>query len=366
MTDLHPRGYAWPAPHAGDPLNGLPMDDVRWFAPNRYCTLPVPLLREAGLRISLEGNAPARLALAADGTNAVRGYEYAARHRVPLVVYLWDLPPWWLGQGRPDLIFFAAGRIRKLPRLIGGYAERPGFLSRNRYVARRALQVWAPSQQTLDDLLARFEVRAELVPFCYDSDRFQALPEETGGGDPDAAGERSGPMGTPPVILSVSRLVPQKNHATLLRAVAGLGRPARVRIIGHGPEAPALRRLARELGVSLDLAGGWTSDQAVVEAYRQAAVVVCPSRFEGLGLTPLEGLAMRRPVIVSDIPPHRQFVGDAARYFDPDDPATLARHLAAALDHPTSPSPPPHLATLSIQACAERFHRRIAGLLGGP
>jgi glycosyltransferase involved in cell wall biosynthesis len=342
------------------------VDDVRWFAPNRYCTLPVPLLREAGLRISLEGDAPARLALAADGTNAVRGYEYAVRHRVPLVLYVWDLPPWWLGQGRPDLIFFAAGRIRKLPRLIGGYAERPGFLSRNRYVARRALQVWAPSQQTVDDLLTRFEVRAELVPFCYDSDRFQAPPDETGGDGPETVGERTAlPPSEVPVILSVSRLVPQKNHATLLLAVARLGRPARVRIIGHGPEAPALRHLAQDLAVGLDLAGEWTTDEAVVEAYRQAAVVVCPSRFEGLGLTPLEALAMRRQVIVSDIPPHRQLVGDAARYFDPDDPATLARHLAAALDHPAAPPPPPHLAALSIRACAERFHRRLVGLLGG-
>ena len=59
------------------------MDDVRWFAPNRYCTLPVPLLRLGGLRIAIDGDQPARLALAADGQCAMAGFEYSLRHRTP-------------------------------------------------------------------------------------------------------------------------------------------------------------------------------------------------------------------------------------------------------------------------------------------
>src|SRR5205814_3833374 len=40
------------------------MDDVRWFAPNRFCTLVVPRLRDRGLVIALDGDRPARLAIA--------------------------------------------------------------------------------------------------------------------------------------------------------------------------------------------------------------------------------------------------------------------------------------------------------------
>ena len=330
------------------------MDDVRWFAPNRYCTLPVPLLRRAGLRVATDGAAPARLAIASDGKNAVEAFEYAARHRTPLVLYIWDLPPWWVGRGRPDLIFFAWGRIRRVPRIVGSYGRRAGFFSRIRYVARRALQVWVPSHQTQRDVGTRFEVSSEVVPFCYDSDRFRAAAQ-----DPTA------PRGSVPAILSISRLVPHKNHAIVLRAAARLSRPVTVRIIGQGPEAGPLRDLARHLGVELDLTDTWASDDDIVAAYRAATVVVSPSKFEGLGLTPLEGLALRRPVVASDIPPHREFAGDAVQYFGPDDEVILAERLAAILEHPTAPPPPPYLSRLSIEACAERFGTRITAILAG-
>src|SRR5688572_12398212 len=113
------------------------MADLRWFAPNRYCTLPVPVLRSAGLSISLEGNEPARLAVAADGQCAVEAYEYARRHRCALLLYLWDLPPWRLAGGKPDTVFELAGRIRRIPRLLGSYPERAGHYSRIRFVAQR-------------------------------------------------------------------------------------------------------------------------------------------------------------------------------------------------------------------------------------
>jgi hypothetical protein len=49
--------------------------DVRWFAPNRYCALPVPALRRAGLEIALDGEQPAGLALAADGASVMAAFE---------------------------------------------------------------------------------------------------------------------------------------------------------------------------------------------------------------------------------------------------------------------------------------------------
>src|SRR5437879_4680308 len=76
------------------------MDDVRWFAPNRFCTLVVPRLRDRGLVIALDGDRPARLAIAMDAQVAAEACRYAARHRCPLILYVWDLPPWWLGRGR--------------------------------------------------------------------------------------------------------------------------------------------------------------------------------------------------------------------------------------------------------------------------
>lgn len=337
------------------------MDDIRWFAPNRYCTLPVPTLRAAGLQVSLEGNEPARLAVAADGQCAVAAYEYSRRHRCPLLLYVWDLPPWRLEGGKPDRVFELGGRIRLIPRLLGRYPMRAGVYSRIRFVAERATQVWCPSENTVWDVHARFGIDSERVPFCYDSDRFNGVN-----------GERSAVSGGAPVLLSISRLVPHKNHAVILRAAARLDPRPTIHIIGRGTEVGNLRRLAAELGLRLDLGDNWVTDENIVAAYRAARVVVAPSRFEGFGLTPMEGLAMGLPVIASDIPPHREFAKSSVRYFPPDDDVALAAAVHAALTEPPVQPPgnlpssrrPPVLDALTIEACASRFLPRLERILG--
>ncbi len=334
------------------------MDDIRWFAPNHYCTLPVPALRESGLTVDLNHDAPARVAVAADGVCAVEAFEYAERHRCPLVLYLWDLPPWRLGRGYPDYVFMLGGRVRRIPRPGDRYPERAGYYSRLRFVARHADEVWCPSENTVRDVRSRCKVRADRVPFCYDSSRFR-----------DVTSHRSPATRSVVSLLSVSRLVPHKNHGVILRAAARLDPRPEVTIIGQGPEAAALRGLARELGVTLHLSDAWASDDDVVAAYRAASVVVCPSRFEGFGLTPLEGLAMGVPVVASDIPPHREFLGSAVRFFPPESDKELAAALHDALASPAVPSPssgtsqPAVLGSLTIEACAARFLPGLTRLL---
>lgn len=331
------------------------MDDLRWFAPNRYCTLPVEALRARGLRVALEGDRPARLAFAADNQTVVAGYEWSRRRRCPLVAYVWDLPPWRLGEGRPDFVFAALGKLRRIRRPAGGYVERAGYYSRIGWVARRARAVFCPSSNTVGDVRARFGVSAELVPFCYDSARFRPAPESAGAPPRD---------GGPPVLLSVSRLMPYKNHAAVIRAAALMPERPRVRLIGQGPEATRLRLLAAELGVPLDLSDVWVDNAGVLAAYRSADAVVAPSRFEGFGLTPIEALACGTPVAASDIPPHREFLGDRAEFAPLDDDAALAGAIRRALGRGRTPIAEPFPA-LTVEACAERIAGKVRAILEG-
>src|SRR3989442_9560710 len=106
------------------------MDDSRWFASNRYCALFVLGLRERGLEIALDGDRPAQLAIAMDAQFAAEAGRYAARHRCPLIHYVWDLPPWWLGPGRHDSVWLVAGPFGSLPPPGPPYAARRGVFSR--------------------------------------------------------------------------------------------------------------------------------------------------------------------------------------------------------------------------------------------
>lgn len=324
------------------------MDDVRWFASNSYTALVVPSLREHGLTVATEGDAPARLALAMSGLAAEAAWHFARRHGARLIVYLWDLPPVGTGSGRADPVWWVAGRFLRVPRPWGGYGRRRGYYSRLRYISARADAVWGASTLTCETIAQRFGVPAVRMPYCYDSTRFRVRPVEARRAEP-------------PVLLTVSRLRRHKNQAAVIEAAAKLERPVRVRLIGRGEEEGALAALARRLGVNCSIETS-ADDAAVDRAYHEASVAVCPSRFEGFGLTPIEAVASGVPVVASDIPPHREFVGKAARLVPPDDAPSLAAAIGAALDAP--PADPSLIAHLTIPAAAARFRSALGPFLG--
>lgn len=313
------------------------MDDLRWFASNAYTALVVPELRRLGLSIATDGDRPARIAFAMSGLAAETAWRFARDHGARLLIYIWDLPPQATGRGRPDPVWSLGGRFVRLPRPWGGYGRRRGYYSRLRYIALHADAVWAPSAFTAAAVAERFGVTPERVPYCYDSNRF--VPGTLA-------------RSFPPVLLTVSRLRRHKNQALVLHAAAALRRPVQVRLIGKGPEQTALEVLARRLGVACRVETT-ADDAAVTRAYREASVAVCPSLFEGFGLTPIEAVGSGVPVVASDIPPHREFVGSAARLFPPDDSAALAEAITAALDAPAAS--PALVEALTISAAARRF-----------
>jgi glycosyltransferase involved in cell wall biosynthesis len=321
------------------------MNDIRWFAPNGYAALLVPELQNRGVSIALEGSAPARLAFSMSATRALSAWRFARRHRCPLVLYIWDLPPKSTGSGSYDPVIPVGQYLLCLPRLSGGFARRRGYYSRLRYIASRAQEVWVPSSMTGEVVRTRFGIYPHLVPYCYDSRRFCRAP---------------GPKESPPTLLTVGRLQAHKNHAATIRAASRIGRTVQVRLIGRGPEQDRLARLARSLQVVCRIETA-IDDAGVVQAYRQASVAVCPSRFEGLGLTPIEAIASGTPVVASDIPPHQEFLGSAARLVPVENEQTWAEQIAAALDD--GPPDPAALSRLTIPTAADRFLSRLRPLL---
>ena len=56
-------------------------------------------------------------------------------------------------------------------------------------------------------------------------------------------------------------------------------------------------------------------------------MAICPSLYEGFGLTLLEAMATGCPVLASDIPAHREVGGAAVRFVAPDDERALVDAL---------------------------------------
>ncbi len=143
-------------------------------------------------------------------------------------------------------------------------------------------------------------------------------------------------LGVPPghrLILALGRLHRNKGFDVLIRALPLLSGVHAV-IAGEGPEQEELLELARRQDVTDRLTlPGWRHDTAALLA--TADVVVCPSRHEPLGNVVIEAWSARRPVVAAASEgPRELIVGGEGVLVPPEDPAALARELAAILDDP--------------------------------
>lgn len=66
--------------------------------------------------------------------------------------------------------------------------------------------------------------------------------------------------------------------------------------------------------------------------YRAMDAIVFPSLLECFSATPLEAMAMERPLIASDRPFNRDICGSHAHYFDPLDPESAAARIASIFE----------------------------------
>jgi glycosyltransferase involved in cell wall biosynthesis len=158
------------------------------------------------------------------------------------------------------------------------------------------------------------------------------------GQEPDRVAAREA-LGLPrdaPVVGALGRLDRQKGHDLLVRALPELARAhpgVVVAIAGEGHERDALVALARELGVAdrLRLLG----HREDVERFLAAIdVFAMPSRWEGFGLALVEALAAGRRCVATAVDSLPEVMGGAGALVPPEDPAALAKALAAALAEP--------------------------------
>lgn len=70
--------------------------------------------------------------------------------------------------------------------------------------------------------------------------------------------------------------------------------------------------------------------------YQQLDGVIFPSLLECFSATPLEAMAMRRPLFASDRPFNRDVCGDHAFYFDPLDPYSVAAAISTSICAPAA------------------------------
>ena len=164
--------------------------------------------------------------------------------------------------------------------------------------------------------------------------------QPVGHGNASNGGSRSGLLASAgidgtaerPLVLTVSRVAPQKDLPTLVAAAALATQPASWVVVGGG-DAQLRRRLESELsGIPLTFVG----ERSDVEAWlRAATVLVLTSRWEARALVVQEAMAAGVPVVVPRVGGLPGLVGDAGVLVPPGDAAATAAAVDGLLCDPS-------------------------------
>lgn len=208
-----------------------------------------------------------------------------------------------------------------------------------RFAVRRASHIITISQFTKAELMACYPVTEQRISVVHNGfDRTAFTP---------ALQPPSNPQ--PPYLLYVGRIEKKKNIAHLLAAFQILKQqyhlPHQLWLAGQPgfgfeqlPPGPDLRLL------------GYVSAAELPALMQQASAFVFPSNYEGFGIPILEALASGTKVACSDIPALREVGGAACWYFNPQDPADMARVIAACLQADRRPA---DLRAFSWERCGQ-------------
>lgn len=196
-----------------------------------------------------------------------------------------------------------------------------------RHAVKKAKAIITPSEFTKKDVMSTFNLPAEkitathLAPYkdntAVKDSRALALPE--------------------PYILYVGVAYPHKNLDRLLLAwkIFTEKYGSKYHLVLSGKHNYFYKKLLDSTKSDNIIFTDFLTDADLSAVYDHASLFVFPSLYEGFGMPPLEAMAHGVPVISSHSTCLREILGDAAYYFDPEQPAEIAAAIRTVLTDQT-------------------------------
>jgi glycosyltransferase involved in cell wall biosynthesis len=275
----------------------------------------------------------------------------------------------------PAIAWLPDFQHRRLPEMFGRRAWWQRELG-NRAQIRTARAVMVSSESAradCEELYPAARGKIQVVPFAVE------LTEEAFAVSAEEVRARYGLAGE--FFYLPNQFWKHKNHAGVIRAL-GLLRERGIRLVVAAsgtqadPRHPHLMDELRALVAQLRLEDqfrflGMVSRADVYALMRAATAVLNPSTFEGWSTTVEEAKAMGVPLVLSDLPVHREQVGEAGSYFDPRSPGAIADCLeragpaSSAADAANGAAAAAQRTIPGLRAYAARFETLVESVLQG-
>ena len=186
-------------------------------------------------------------------------------------------------------------------------------------IYRRSTAVCTVSKFSKHDLASLYGAREDVVVLPEGTDHMDRIK-------PDVGVLAKVGLTHRPYVLAVSSLAPHKNFATVVCAVEQMGDSGFDVVIAGGQNPAVFASAGSSLSSAVKYAG-YVTDAELKALYQHASCFIFPSIYEGYGLPPTEAMACGCAVIASSAAAIPETCGDAALYFNPVSPASLADQL---------------------------------------
>jgi glycosyltransferase involved in cell wall biosynthesis len=163
---------------------------------------------------------------------------------------------------------------------------------------------------------------------------FSSLGHDMGqAGTNDADLDHAGMDDAVPLVVTISRIAPQKNLQVLVRAASRLSQPCTWVVVGDGDPVllAELREQASAAGAPVHFVGASTE---VGRWLRAAEVFVLPSQWEARALVVQEAMAAGTPVVASDVGGLHDLVAGSGLLVRAGDPDAVAQATDSVLADP--------------------------------
>lgn len=265
-----------------------------------------------------------------------------------------------------------AGLLAGVPHLV--HVEHN---SRERYTAWRLVQARWLGRRSGAIVGCSEGVRSVLLEHGFPADRVHAIPNGIRL-EPYAAALSHGFAQRVPGIVMAARFARQKDHATLLRAVAllrarGLTPPVRLAGGGKASARRAAERLARELGLlgQVEFIGHCSDVPGLLMGHQ---ICVLSTHYEGMPLSLIEGMAAGCAVVGSRVVGVQEVIDDGRTglLVEHASPEALANAFARLLTQPGDAARMGAAAHQEVQerygldTMTTRYENLLAGLLEAP
>lgn len=238
-----------------------------------------------------------------EGSNFITHYiaaRIAQRKRIPAVAWYPDV---WIGEW-----FKNAGIVG----LSGEILERLNL--------RHDFSLFiAISKQTAKKLQKHAKKKVVVIPCGVETAEFKGTVKKS----------------QPPVVLSIGRLAPYKNHPTVIEAMALLKDiDCRLVIVGNGPLEKNLKQLVKDKKLTSKIE--FLKDvprKRLIELMKSATVFVSASKVEGFGIATIEAAAAGLPFVAGNIDVIKEVTlnGKGGFLVNPDDSAAYAKKIEQLL-----------------------------------